>query len=156
MEDQLFQAKRALEDRAKAARRLEGRLAKTDSELNRYRERYGNLDRQNKSKRLSEKSRSSRSRSLSPGGREKQSEQVCSFRFSRCSKTCQNKHKGKVIFLWRGGGGGGGGGGGDRREFKIFLPNLKYQLKNKYPPLAKTLQNDTTIQLSHMSCVTRV
>ena len=83
MEDQLFQAKRALEDRAKAATRLEGRLAKVDSELNRYRERYGTLDRQNKSKRLSEKSRGSRSRSLSPGGRERlQSEQVCSDFFS--------------------------------------------------------------------------
>jgi hypothetical protein len=35
------------------------------------------------------------------------------------------------------------------------LPNLKYQLKNKYPPWPKTLQKDT-IQLSHMSFTTSV
>jgi hypothetical protein len=38
---------------------------------------------------------------------------------------------------------------------KIILPNLKYQLKNKHPPLPKTLQKDT-IQLSHMSFTTFV
>jgi hypothetical protein len=37
------------------------------------------------------------------------------------------------------------------KKSKFFLPNLKYQLTNKYPPLAqKPLQKDT-IQLSHMS-----
>jgi predicted nuclease with TOPRIM domain len=63
MEEQLLQAKRALEDRTKASTRLQNRLAKIDSELNQYRERYGNLERQTK------KSPSSRSRSLSPGER---------------------------------------------------------------------------------------
>ena len=77
MEDQLVQAKRALEDRAKASTRLENRLAKIDSELNTYRARYGKLERQSTSKRVSEKSRSSRSRSLSPGGKQRmEGEQV--------------------------------------------------------------------------------
>ena len=67
MEDQLFEAKKALKSRANASGRLEDRLAKIDSELNRYRERYGKLERQNSSnKRPSEQSRNSRSRSLSP------------------------------------------------------------------------------------------
>jgi hypothetical protein len=35
----------------------------------------------------------------------------------------------------------------------IFLPNLKYQFKNKYP--SKSLQKDT-VQLSHMSFTTSV
>jgi hypothetical protein len=61
--------------------------------------------------------------------------------------------KGPVIIYGGGGGGGGGGrgggGGGGTEEkcfscqkcccptikkSKIWLPNLKYQLKNKYPP----------------------
>jgi hypothetical protein len=38
---------------------------------------------------------------------------------------------------------------------KTKLPNLKYQLKNKYPPLAKKFTKGT-IQLSHMSFTTSV
>jgi hypothetical protein len=41
------------------------------------------------------------------------------------------------------------------KKSKISLPNLKYQLKNNYPPLAKNLKKDT-IQLSHMSFTTSV
>jgi hypothetical protein len=43
------------------------------------------------------------------------------------------------------------------KSVKKFLPNLKYQLRNKYPPLvwSKTFQKDT-IQLSHMSFTTSV
>jgi hypothetical protein len=80
MEDQLFQAKRAMEDRAKASTRLQDRLAKIEPELKQYRERYGRQnERQNKNQRLVEKSRSSRSRSLSPGGKERlENEQVVS------------------------------------------------------------------------------
>jgi hypothetical protein len=37
-----------------------------------------------------------------------------------------------------------------------FLPNLKYQLKIKYPPLAKNWLQKDTIQLSHMSFTTSV
>jgi hypothetical protein len=42
------------------------------------------------------------------------------------------------------------------KSHKIFLPNLKYQLKNKYPPLAKNFIKKDTIQLSHMSFTTSV
>lgn len=77
MEDQLFQTKRALESRTEASTHLEARLKKIDIELDQYREKYGKLEKQNKSMRFSERSRNSRSRSLSPGGRKRsESEQV--------------------------------------------------------------------------------
>jgi hypothetical protein len=50
------------------------------------------------------------------------------------------------------------------KEFQNFFPNLKYQLKNKYPPLAKnftkgyrsvvTLMPFTTSVTRHMSLIT--
>jgi hypothetical protein len=44
-----------------------------------------------------------------------------------------------------------------RQRFVLrFLPNLKYQLKNKYPPLARDFTKGYTIQLSHMSFTTSV
>ena len=49
----------------------------------------------------------------------------------------------------------GGGGGGVGGTVKKFLPNFKYQLKNKYPPLPKNFTKGT-IQLSHMSFTTSV
>ena len=52
LEDQLMQAKQALEARVKTSTRLEERLMKMDAELKRYRERFGKLEKQNK--RLSE------------------------------------------------------------------------------------------------------
>lgn len=48
MEEQLFQAKRALEDRVNTSSRLEDRLVRLDTELNRYRERFAKLEKQNK------------------------------------------------------------------------------------------------------------
>jgi hypothetical protein len=55
-----------------------------------------------------------------------------------------------LVIIYGGGGGGGGGVAPKRNVFrgkyfsdptrvkksKIWLPNLKYQLKNEYPPLA--------------------
>jgi hypothetical protein len=63
-----------------------------------------------------------------------------------------------IIYDW----GGGGGGALKRNVFlgknfadpkvDIVLPNLKYQLKNKYLPLAKSFTKGyDIIQLSHMS-----
>jgi hypothetical protein len=44
------------------------------------------------------------------------------------------------------------------KKFTNFSPNLKYQLKNKYPPLAKSCRTCHTFmpQLSHMSFTTSV
>jgi hypothetical protein len=42
------------------------------------------------------------------------------------------------------------------KKSKYFLPSLKYQLKNKHPPMAKNFNGKNTIQLSHMSFTTSV
>lgn len=77
MEDQLLQGKKALEEQAKASSRLQEHLATITSELNQYREKFGKLEGHDGSKRLSERTRSSRSKSLSPGRKDRlESEQV--------------------------------------------------------------------------------
>jgi hypothetical protein len=71
--------------------------------------------------------------------------------FVNIDELSKTKLLGTRHYLW---GGGGGGGGLHRREMlflvkmlliqplksqKHLLANLKYQLKNKYPPLAKNM-----------------